>query len=492
MRNSIYKLLANVLTGIGCLLVSVSTSAGDTYSYTLAQQSYLGSQERQYNVYVPDDISNPAPMVMVLHGCDQTHEDVLNDWGMKAKADQEKFILVAPFITEYYEARLENCWGFWLDDHIHEGKGEAEDLYQIALEVESKYNIDPKRRYITGLSSGGAMSVIAATTQNEYWAAAATASGQAYSETEKSVNLGCGSSTALFKRVNELVDAMKEEVDDSYAIPMLVLKSKNDCLIVSPADNNIRDAHLGTFGIFGGAKAQDIACEFFNGNNFDCLHTFYTKDGTISSRSTVEVISFNGPVNTDSLEDNDYGHYWVGGANGNEGKYAVKEGPSYPDLVWDFFNRHPREEYPQEYPVVTLNGTNPFISKVNNTLSVPGASATDQQDGVLSVSEDCSGVDVSTIGEYSCAYTAVDSDENSVTIARQVIVKDLSCIQIEASPFTHWLEDRVVAGGYFNMYVITADYENIGWWWDMFSSVTLTEGEPGSWYSQPPMGCNAA
>ena len=286
MGDRAYRLPVRILTGIGCLAISALSQAGVTNSHTLAKRSYTGAQERQYKVYVPTEVSNPAPMVMVLHGCKQTHDDVLNDWGMAAKAEQEKFILVTPFITRYDGLRNQNCWGFWFDGHIHDGKGEPEDLHQIGLEVESNYNIDPKRRYITGLSSGGAMTVVAAITHNEYWTAAAPAAGLAYSETSSSVNFsGCNSSNAIFKTVAASVSAMKQELDDNYAIPMLVLANKNDCTVVSPADSHIRDAHLGAFG---GVEAQDAACEFFNGNNFDCRHTYYTKDGTAGARSILK------------------------------------------------------------------------------------------------------------------------------------------------------------------------------------------------------------
>lgn len=83
MRYNVYKVLVGVLTGIECLAVSTLSQAGVTDSYTLDQQSYAGAQVRQYNVYVPADVGFPAPMVMVLHGCQQTHDDVLNEWGMK-------------------------------------------------------------------------------------------------------------------------------------------------------------------------------------------------------------------------------------------------------------------------------------------------------------------------------------------------------------------------------------------------------------------------
>ena len=116
-------------------------------------------------------------MVMALHGCEQTNDDVLNDWGLTAAADRFGFVLVAPFITSYDGLRNTNCWGFWLDQHRHQGRGEVEDLHRIALDVEARFAVDPARRYITGLSSGGAMTVVAAVAHNEYWAAAASAAG---------------------------------------------------------------------------------------------------------------------------------------------------------------------------------------------------------------------------------------------------------------------------------------------------------------------------
>ena len=86
---------------------------------------------------MPDGLTGPAPMVMALHGCRQTHDDVLRDWGMTAAADRFGFILVAPFITSLRRpAQSTNCWGFWFDAHRHQGRGEPEDLHQIALEVE--------------------------------------------------------------------------------------------------------------------------------------------------------------------------------------------------------------------------------------------------------------------------------------------------------------------------------------------------------------------
>lgn len=124
---------------VALMLPSLPASAGQTDSYTLPQQAYNQSRARDYKVYVPDNIQSPAPMVMALHGCKQTNNDVLNDWGLKAAADQYGFILVAPYITSYDGLRNQNCWGFWFEHHRHQGAGEVEDLHQIALAVEGNY-----------------------------------------------------------------------------------------------------------------------------------------------------------------------------------------------------------------------------------------------------------------------------------------------------------------------------------------------------------------
>ena len=138
------SLIARWIASTLFALLGAAASAGTTESFTFPQEPYEGSQQRRVKVYVPGGLSGPAPMVMALHGCRQTHDDVLRDWGLTAAADRFGFILVAPFITSYDGLRTTNCWGFWFDGHRHQGRGEPEDLHRIALEVERRYAIDPR------------------------------------------------------------------------------------------------------------------------------------------------------------------------------------------------------------------------------------------------------------------------------------------------------------------------------------------------------------
>ena len=156
---------------------------------------------------------------------------------------------MAPFITSYDGLRNENCWGFWFEQHIHQGGGEVADLHRIAQQVEANFVIDANRRFITGLSSGGAMALVAAVAYNEYWAAAAPAAGLPYRETASSVSLsGQCPGSATFRSVSQVAADMRSEVNDAYPIPLMILQNRNDCTVLQTAANNMRDAHLQVFG----------------------------------------------------------------------------------------------------------------------------------------------------------------------------------------------------------------------------------------------------
>ena len=80
----------------GCL------SAWGGEAKTFSKKTYEGSRDRAYQVYIPDavTISDPVPMVMVLHGCKQTERNMIDETGFKELADREKFVVVYPFITD--------------------------------------------------------------------------------------------------------------------------------------------------------------------------------------------------------------------------------------------------------------------------------------------------------------------------------------------------------------------------------------------------------
>jgi poly(hydroxyalkanoate) depolymerase family esterase len=267
-------------------------------------------------------------MVMVLHGCRQNNDDMINNTRLKDLAERDNFIVVYPFITSVALSdglRSPNCWGFFLDQHIHKGAGEVEDLYQIALEVQSAFKIDPQHRYVTGLSSGGGMAVDLAVARSEYFAAAGSVEGLPYSETARSVAfVGC--TPGIFNPVSADVTAMQREQsrpDEQRPIPIMAIHARNDCVVNVLGSQNIRDSWISRYGVDQTAvattdcTAQGVACT-------------QTKYG-LPQRSAVETVFY------DSDPSINRGYYWVGD---NSGQFADPRGPSASELLWALFKSH--------------------------------------------------------------------------------------------------------------------------------------------------------
>ena len=76
-------------------------------------------------------------------------------------------------------------------------------------------------------------------------------------------------------------------------------------------------------------------------------------------------------------------------------------------------------------PDITLNGDSPMSIVQGSTFTDPGATATDNVDGTVPVTESGT-VDTSTVGSYTRTYTATDAAGNTATETRTVHVVDIT------------------------------------------------------------------
>ncbi len=328
-NNPIYK---NIARG-AALFVSVAFSslAVDAQTVTgtgsIDSATYSGSRARQYKVYVPQSYSGTeaVPMIFAVHGCAMDHIDAMNLWNFDLIADQHNVIVVFPFVTSFSSQRNTNCWGYWEPEHIQEGRnGEVDDLYGMGVEVEANYNIDPDRRYITGISSGGGMVVAAGIAYNDYWAAIAPVESPAY---------GDGTGSVLqdsFESLPYHINKINAELNDDRPIPTLVIHSSNDTTVMIRGGELIRDSHLSVFGADLNADGAE-----------DCTHegiscTLTTYNGS-DGNPLVKTMFYDGiDAKTASLGK---GHYWTGD-DGVRDLWAEDVGPSASQHIWAFFENY--------------------------------------------------------------------------------------------------------------------------------------------------------
>ncbi len=170
MKHSIFILLIGLLFCSG----NVFAEAGGARSQ--CTEANLAGSGRYYKTCVPSGYSGTAmPLIVVLHGCSQTAADIEFETEMTLFAESRNFIVLYPeqLVTE----NTSSCWNWFLPEHQARGAGEPADIMAMMDVVRATYNIDDRQIFITGISAGGAMSVIMAALYPDVFAAMGVAAG---------------------------------------------------------------------------------------------------------------------------------------------------------------------------------------------------------------------------------------------------------------------------------------------------------------------------
>jgi poly(hydroxyalkanoate) depolymerase family esterase len=119
----------------------------------------LVAPQREYLAYVPARAALPwsfrrHPLLVLLHGCRQTPEDIAAATRVAALADGEDLLVLLP--RQNPRANAWGCWN-WFDAATAHGWGEAAIVAAQIRAVRRGYRIDRKRVFVAGLSSGGAL-----------------------------------------------------------------------------------------------------------------------------------------------------------------------------------------------------------------------------------------------------------------------------------------------------------------------------------------------
>jgi poly(hydroxyalkanoate) depolymerase family esterase len=134
--------------------------------------------------YVPASTPANAPLVVVLHGCEQAAADIAAA-GWDTLADQQKFYVVYP--QQQSANNPAQCFD-WFGQYnnpadkanITRGQGENLSIKQMVDKMKGDFSIDPRRVFVAGFSSGAAMAAVMLAAWPDVFAAGGIDAGIAY------------------------------------------------------------------------------------------------------------------------------------------------------------------------------------------------------------------------------------------------------------------------------------------------------------------------
>jgi feruloyl esterase len=175
--------------------------------------------------------SGLKPLVIVLHGCGQTAEEVarLTGWN--------KLGYLNDFLVMYPQQKLLNnvstCFNWFRNADINKGQGECESVYQMIRYMQQHYAVDSNRIFVTGLSAGAAMAVVMLATHPESFKGGAIFAGGAYKlATNAFASAGVMAGTKKLSK-EELVKNVVEQ-NPTYKGPypnLIVYQGLNDFVV---------------------------------------------------------------------------------------------------------------------------------------------------------------------------------------------------------------------------------------------------------------------
>ena len=117
--------------------------------------------ERTYYTFVPEKLTAPAPLLLLLHGSGRDGMSQIDEW--KVLAEKEGIVLVAPDSANSRE------WSMTTDG--------PEFLHDVVEAVRAKHSVDGARLYIFGHSAGAVFALYMGVMESRYFAAAGVHAG---------------------------------------------------------------------------------------------------------------------------------------------------------------------------------------------------------------------------------------------------------------------------------------------------------------------------
>ncbi len=181
---------------------------------------------REYLTYVPSSAPKGITgLIVMLHGCTQTHADFAAGTGMNALAEQHGFVVAYPQQSRGDNAQ--SCWNWFSPGDQRRDRGEPAILAGIAAHVAKLHGIQASETFVAGLSAGAAMAVIMGQTYPDIFAGVGVHSGLPFGAAQDV--------PSAFATMAGTVGASPPRPGDRRATPTIIFQGTTDHT-VNPAN----------------------------------------------------------------------------------------------------------------------------------------------------------------------------------------------------------------------------------------------------------------
>jgi poly(hydroxyalkanoate) depolymerase family esterase len=297
----------------------------------------LGGRVMSYWLYLPDSMSGAVsttfdgvaepkiPLVVMLHGCEQTATQFAQGTRMNRLAEQKGFAVLYP--QQSLRTHPHRCWK-WYDKATQAGGGDVPLIVGIINHVAQKYPIDRARIYIGGISAGAGMANIVALNHPELIAAVGLHSGPVFGAGHNAIGaLGVMQHGAVHRADGAIAEILAGSPGFPQ-MPTILIQGEED-RVVRP----VNQEHLVRQSLLLNRLPADSAVSVAlkpggaGGRNPALAHQI--RDFSIGKKVLLRVAQIEG------LE-----HAWSGG----DARFSFnsKAGPNASKMMVDFFTRHRR------------------------------------------------------------------------------------------------------------------------------------------------------
>lgn len=299
-----------------------------THGGRFLSATYTGpAGTRPYKLYIPSGYRGQAlPLVVMLHGCTQTPDDLAAGTRMNALAEEHDCLVVYP--AQLRAANRSGCWNWFEPGDQRRGEGEPSLIAGIAEQVAKGYSVDPGRVFITGMSAGGAMAVILGMTYPDLFAAVGCHSGLAYGAAHDLPSALVAMSQG--NKHPERSERGAPAVAAAQAVPLIVFHGDQDTTVHPRNADQLVAQWAARYGSVaptaGGASKPRVTVHHGQAGGLAYSQASYGDSG---GQALIERWLIHGA-----------GHGWSGGSP--EGSFSNPQGPDAAREMLRFFLAHPK------------------------------------------------------------------------------------------------------------------------------------------------------